>query len=147
MLELQDKRTQCSTPLFLCRDRRPRRSVKRTNNTATTYVTQYSVILRALFLFSPLSSVGEGSPLPQNAQTYGYNLCHTILCHPESEPFKGRTKKQPKDLCRETATTNLDGKIKNVPSKKYRECDSVADPSRSFSVLPLTSLLLRMTFK
>ena len=83
-------------------------------------------------MFSPHSSVGEGFPLPQNAQTYGYNLCHTILCHPEPAYFKGRTNDKPKDLCRPAATTNLDGKIKNIPSKKYQGCDSVADSSHSF---------------
>ena len=95
----------------------------------------------------PNFSVGRGFISRRKThKQHGYNLCHTIFCHPEPEPFKGRTENEPKDLCRETATTTLDGEIKNVPSKKYRECDFVADSSRSFSVLPLTSLLLRMTF-
>ena len=138
-LELWKERTQYSPP-FLCRGG-VSPPAKRTNNTATTYVTPYYVILSTPFV------VGRGFISRRKThKLHGYNLCHTIFCHPEFEPFKGRTEKQPKDLCRLAATTNLDGKIKNVPSKKYRECDSVADSSHSFSVLPLTSLLLRMTF-
>ena len=57
---------------------------------------------------------------------------NTPRCHPESEDFKRGTKNESKDLCRPAATTNIEGKIKNIPSKKYHGCDFVADSSHSF---------------